>query len=218
MSLFLLIENWLERIFSGTFKIFKSSLEPVEIISALKKEMDIRSSMVSKTKTITPNLFFVEISEADAPRLLAPASSLHKTLLAAIQSHASSQSYAFQTPPEITISHSPNIKKGDCKIQSEFTNSTTAPNAYLHIGSRNIQLQKGATTIGRGKSAHIIINDTSVSRIHAKITWDGSTATIEDLSSTNGTWVNSHKITHNKLIDNSKIKIGETEIIFTQSP
>ena len=50
-------------------------------------------------------------------------------------------------------------------------------------------LSEGRQTIGRSSSTDIHLNYPSVSRSHATITVDGSTVTVEDLGSRNGTRV-----------------------------
>ena len=52
---------------------------------------------------------------------------------------------------------------------------------------------EGARTIGR-EGADITIEDDQVSRTHARVSVAGDTVTIEDLGSTNGTFVNGEKI------------------------
>jgi two-component system, NtrC family, response regulator AtoC len=49
-------------------------------------------------------------------------------------------------------------------------------------------------TIGRGDSVEVAIEDTSISRAHAKIVWERGVLKIEDLGSRNGTWVRGERI------------------------
>jgi DNA-binding winged helix-turn-helix (wHTH) protein len=55
-------------------------------------------------------------------------------------------------------------------------------------------LLQGSTVIGRTEDADIHIDKTEVSRCHAMITVQGTTAIIEDLGSKNGTFVNGHQV------------------------
>ncbi len=67
----------------------------------------------------------------------------------------------------------------------------------------------GETTLGRGTNADIQINEDGVSRRHAKIVRaaDG-TSKIEDLESTNGTFVNGKRIDLEVLREGDRIRIG----------
>lgn len=64
--------------------------------------------------------------------------------------------------------------------------------------------------IGRSADANITVKEHNVSRRHAKITFKGDKAHIEDLGSTNGTFVNSERITSVDLEDGDLISIGKT--------
>lgn len=59
----------------------------------------------------------------------------------------------------------------------------------LRIGHRRYVLSDGVNTVGREPSSTVCINDSSVSRGHARITIDNGNATLEDLNSKNGTQV-----------------------------
>lgn len=59
-------------------------------------------------------------------------------------------------------------------------------------GSR--PLAQGSNVIGRTEDADIRLDRTEVSRCHAMITVQGTTAIIEDLGSKNGTFVNGHQV------------------------
>lgn len=66
--------------------------------------------------------------------------------------------------------------------------------------------------IGRGSDLDMVLVEDMVSRRHARITTHGGEFTIEDLGSTNGTFVNGEKISRAKLKDGDRILVG-TSII-----
>ncbi len=51
-----------------------------------------------------------------------------------------------------------------------------------------------ANTIGRAITNDIPLNDTFLSSEHALLEWDGSTWVVEDLGSTNGSWLNGREL------------------------
>jgi diguanylate cyclase (GGDEF)-like protein len=71
-------------------------------------------------------------------------------------------------------------------------------------------LGHGVFEIGRSAKSDLPIDQESISRQHARITYDGQRHWIEDLGSTNGTFVNDH--THKKcaLRDGDQIKLGRS--------
>ncbi|HZH03995.1 MAG TPA: DUF4388 domain-containing protein [Myxococcaceae bacterium] len=62
--------------------------------------------------------------------------------------------------------------------------------------------------IGRSSELDMVLVEDMVSRKHAKIALTGGKITIEDLGSTNGTFVNGEKIKHARLKDGDRILIG----------
>ena len=68
----------------------------------------------------------------------------------------------------------------------------------------------GELVVGRA-DAHVIVEDPAVSRRHAVVRLEGDRVTVEDLGSTNGTWVNGRRIegpTH--LGPGDVLQIGES--------
>ena len=62
--------------------------------------------------------------------------------------------------------------------------------------------------IGRSSELDIVLVEDMVSRKHAKITLTGSKITIEDLGSTNGTFVNGEKVKSSRLKEGDRILVG----------
>jgi DNA-binding winged helix-turn-helix (wHTH) protein len=72
-----------------------------------------------------------------------------------------------------------------------------------------VLLSEGETLIGREPDAAVSIDSSKVSRHHARILIDGVTATLEDLGSKNGTFLNGERIeAHADLSDGDEIRIG----------
>ena len=62
--------------------------------------------------------------------------------------------------------------------------------------------------IGRSSELDIVLVEDMVSRKHAKITLAGGKITIEDLGSTNGTFVNGEKVKTSRLKEGDRILVG----------
>ena len=65
----------------------------------------------------------------------------------------------------------------------------------LRIGARSFPLLEGENLIGRDEKATVLIDAPGISRLHARLTIAGQSATIEDLGSKNGTFVGTRRIT-----------------------
>ncbi|GAB4275223.1 MAG: hypothetical protein Kow0080_24390 [Candidatus Promineifilaceae bacterium] len=80
-----------------------------------------------------------------------------------------------------------------------------------HQNDETFTLQEGITTIGRSEQNDIAIADPEVSRRHAHITFQNGAFLLEDLGSTNGTFVNGRRLnTPTPLKDGDIIYLGET--------
>lgn len=77
--------------------------------------------------------------------------------------------------------------------------------------NQTYDLTKDITTLGRDITNDIVINDPEVSRHHLRITRNVDGCTLEDLGSTNGTFVNGQRISGSRPLNNGDmIGLGET--------
>jgi len=77
-----------------------------------------------------------------------------------------------------------------------------------------VQVDESAV-IGRGRGCHIVFDDATVSKEHARLRVDGRSLSIEDLHSTNGTLVNGKAIDGpTPLRRGDRIAIGPNVIVF----
>jgi hypothetical protein len=73
------------------------------------------------------------------------------------------------------------------------------------------ELNKDIITLGRDITNDIVINDPEVSRHHCRMTRGGGGYTLEDLGSTNGTFVNGQRLTGARpLAGGDMVGLGET--------
>ena len=71
--------------------------------------------------------------------------------------------------------------------------------------------------IGRDSTNEIVINDAEVSRRHAHLTFQGGKYVLEDLGSTNGTFVNGIRLdSPRRLSSGDLIRVGETQLRYEQ--
>ena len=75
-------------------------------------------------------------------------------------------------------------------------------------GKRGIlELHKPVITIGRGNANDLVLNDSSVSRLHAVVKLTGNSITIADRSSTNGVVLNGERISNETELKNGDIAV-----------
>lgn len=72
-----------------------------------------------------------------------------------------------------------------------------------------------AFAIGRSPDCDVVLDEDTVSKRHARIDWLGNVAELEDLGSSNGTFVNGQKVTARvRLEDNDALDFGNVQVFF----
>jgi FHA domain-containing protein len=100
-------------------------------------------------------------------------------------------------------------------LDSDFEPRLVVENAPGHDTGLAYDLAGGAT-LGRGE-VEIQLDDPFASSRHARITRQGRTLVIEDLGSTNGTYLNEEPLTGPQpLHEGDRIRIGDCEFLYTQ--
>lgn len=74
---------------------------------------------------------------------------------------------------------------------------------------KKLDIQQGRYVIGRSDDTDMMISSKEVSRHHAAIEYDGTTCFVQDLESTNGTFVNDRPIKKHTLHAGDQITIGD---------
>jgi pSer/pThr/pTyr-binding forkhead associated (FHA) protein len=72
-------------------------------------------------------------------------------------------------------------------------------------------LPNSMKTIGRAPRADFVVDAALVSRVHCRLTFNESGLGVEDLDSTNGTWVNGRKVARAALLAGDKLRVGRVE-------
>ncbi len=76
-----------------------------------------------------------------------------------------------------------------------------------------VELDPNYTTIGRGLTATVRINDEGISRTHAAITVDKGVYYLSDAGSTNGTFANGERVDKYPLREGDKIQLGAASVL-----
>jgi hypothetical protein len=208
-------ERGLERAVNGAFaKTFKSGLQPVEITSALRRELDTKAVVVARDRILVPNKFTVRLSRGDYDRMADLGPTLVDELVQQVQRHAAAQHYAFAGGISVKLKADENLGVGNIEIDSVNVKGSVAWTPVLDVNGKRHPITKSRTIIGRGSDADITVDDTGISRKHVEILWDGKRGQVNDLGSTNGSKLNGNPVHKAPLEPDSLIEIGRTRILF----
>jgi DNA-binding winged helix-turn-helix (wHTH) protein len=101
-----------------------------------------------------------------------------------------------------------------CGPRSQEAGPGAGPLWCLVVAGQRCELSPGENVLGREPNATVLIDHTSVSRRHARVSVGGADAVIEDLGSRNGTFVNGQRVEAPlKLRDGDVIGLGPVTIV-----
>jgi hypothetical protein len=226
-------EQRLEQLISGAFaRAFRSAVQPVEIASALAREVDNSAQILSRDRRIVPNEFHVELSAADHERLGGLGPALDDELIALLKEPAAGQSYVFTGPVTVRLEQADDLTTGRFRVRSKAVArvSQAGPDptetqvrratAILDVNGERLPLAAPGIVVGRGNDADLRVNDPGVSRRHAEFRVaedaNGPRVSVHDLGSTNGVLVNGRRVEDATLADGAVIRLGNTTLTFHQ--
>lgn len=213
------VERGLEKLVSGAFaKSFRGGVQPIEIVAALKRELDSRAVVVQRDRILAPHAYTVGLSAQDFSQLNSHGTVLIAELVDAVRDYANRQRYSFAAPVTVTLAAAADIPNGVVRVTSQALDAVAEWQPALDINGTTIYLTESESIIGRGGTATVVINDGGASRNHARIVWNGKAAGLEDLQSTNGTLLNGQRVSASPLEQGDVIEIGGTRIIFRILP
>lgn len=213
------VERSLERAVNGAFaRTFRSGVQPVEIGSALKRELDIGAVVVDRDRVLAPNRFIVRVSRQDAERLLRMGDTLEAELRGIVLKHAKQQNYQLLGDADVEIRSDDSLTAGVLQVDASQVEGRVNWIAAIDVDGVRHELPKGVTVVGRGSDAGIRISDSAASRRHLEFVWDGTNGIARDLGSTNGSKIDGQRFREAKLTAGTVITIGQTALRFGLVP
>jgi len=83
---------------------------------------------------------------------------------------------------------------------------------------KEIPVGAAMVKIGRVPDNTVMIDNPAVSSHHARVFRDGDSFVLEDLQSTNGTFVNDNRVTRHTLANGDTIAVGKHRLVFERGP
>jgi hypothetical protein len=113
-------ERGLERAVNGAFaKTFRSGLKPVEITSALRRELDTKAVIVARDRILVPNRFTVRLSPADYDTMTELGPTLTDEFVLQVERHATAQHYNFAGGISVDLAADDKVGEGVVAIDSQ---------------------------------------------------------------------------------------------------
>lgn len=181
------------RVVEDTFaRIFPAALEPAQVGRKL-----IAAQAAAPTDT-----YLVRVHPVDYARFAADRAFLEARWSAMLRESAPGRE-----SPHAILHEDPEIVAGSVRIEA-LVDDRPAVLALVHSGE-TIALFDGLR-IGRADDNDVTIPDGRASRHHARIVADGDGFAIEDLESSNGTFVDGVRVRRARLHAGASVVVGET--------
>ena len=228
MSVLDRFEKSVEGAVNGVFSKFGSKdLQPVDLSSALEREIDNEAMPVGRDRTVAPNEYRFKLSTPDFDHIEQWGSeTLADELADNLTNYARSQHYAFVGPVVVIFEEDLDLAKGSFKLTAASVQGNAVPVTtdeqsqdcpLLEINGSQYLLTKEKKILGRGSGCDIVIDDPGISRKHLEIDVTPNGVIARDLGSTNGTYVEGHQVPAATLLDGNTITIGRTRILYWAS-
>lgn len=234
MGIFDRFENAVEKGVNNVFsKVFRSGLKPVDISSALFRVMDDQTQVPEEASPetanpVAPNVFIVRVSPSDLESLSEDGlEAITEELVRNATDHAAEQNYVLAGPVSVTFEASEDETAGMLEVFAEVKRGSVAPatgatpsptHPIIDVDGEKWLLTEEVTVIGRSSQADIQVDDSGISRKHAEFRITPTGVILTDLGSTNGTYVEGHRVEAASLLDGNQITIGRTRILFWTHP
>jgi len=227
MSWFARIEQACAAFIERTFaKTFPSDLEPSQIARKLVTTMETRTRG-DEGHMLAPGAYLVYVNPDDFARLAEHRAYLEREWAELLRDMAARVGvYFFDGGPNVEMISRDSVPLGvaDVAVASDVTISipnapaTTPPKRYhlrmmKGVPAYGVYFIEGSATIGRSEESDIFLVDPSVSRNHATLCVEDGHVEVEDLHSTNGTFVNGERLTGvRRVVSGDVLAFGNTQM------
>jgi hypothetical protein len=231
------VERFFERLVERpSARIFRTRLQPVQILRRIERAMESERGAEGR-RGLVPDQFVVHIHPEDLVGLTSP-EQVAAELASGALTFARSHGYALRDRPRVTLQPDPALRPGEVDVDAVLSPAPEAPvgEQPLDTGTRVFEVpvvrapdvvievqepNRAARTvpasgapirIGRGPDCELVLQDSRVSRRHARLSARNGVLVLTDLDSTNGTRVNGHRVSEVVLGAGDRILIGETTL------
>lgn len=242
MSALSRFEQFMESMVEGSVaRLFRNPVQPVEIARRLERAMESQQT-IGVRGVLVPNVYRVFLNPQDFSAFQPIQAEMEREMAAYLSELASERNFSLLEHPRVDLAADPAVPRHSIQVVAETVSAqpgttavtqvmsvTTLQKVRPHIqnsarlllyradGPQIIPLDSTQFTLGRGLDNDIILEDTRVSRHHAQLRYKARRFWLNDLDSTNGTFVNGERVQAEKALrDTDVISLGGLELTFRE--
>ena len=229
-------EELAERLVEGTsLRLLGARLQPVSLARALARAAD-SAQAVSDQGLIIPSRFRLLLHTRDLSALAPYQQSLERNLGTYLDELARERSWRLLAPPRVVLSLGDRVAPGRVRAEPIVCGEPAADNALalsgatvpLRLGGlaptppprsslalltasgeRILTIERLPLRIGRALENDLVLEDARASRRHALIDQHQGRLYVQDLESTNGTFVNGQRVERCLLAHGDELRLGD---------
>lgn len=211
------LEQALARVIDGGIAaVFRLSVQPADIGRRLEHAL-LGSRRTSMGQVIGANQYVVTLHPDDFAAFASWETALARELENWLADVAFRYGVTMLAPPQVVVEADTGVGRHAVRVAADYSAapetraSKHGPVARLIPLSQQgdvIVLSDVETSVGRASSNTLLISAAEVSREHARLRRDGNTLEVQDLGSTNGTWINGERVTHHRARSGDEIAFG----------
>jgi len=234
-----LLERLLER---PSARLFGTRLQPIQIQRRIERAME-RERQSQGDRIVVPDRYVVQIAPDDLAGLADLAEAVAAELADAVLVFARGHGYHLAARPSVALVANARMTRGDVRVGASYqppeagaadevvsegtivfeVPAIRAPLATLHARGRDgrerdVRLDGTPLTIGRSSDNGLALDDSRVSRHHARLRARHGMLILTDLDSTNGVRVNGVRVAEVALGVGDQIEIGDTILVVDAVP
>jgi len=237
MSALARFESFMENMVEGSVaRLFRSPVHPSEIAKRLERAMEA-NQLISVRRVIVPNLYRAYLNPQDMQAFVNVRAEMEREMATYLADLAQERGFTMLEHPRVELTEDAGVQRRSIQVVAETSSAAPAnpttqtqiiqsaqavqPRARLLLnmptGMHVIPLESTMLTLGRGLNNDIILEDTRVSRHHAQLRYRARRFWVNDLGSTNGTYVNGDPVQEQALSDGDVLSFGGLELVFKEA-
>jgi len=198
VNVFARIELACARVVEDAFaRVFPSALDPAQIGRRL----------VATAQAVPGDLYLVRVHPSDYARFAGDRDFLEKRWSAILREALTD---GRRETARVVLDEDADVVAGSLAIEAVLEERTQALSLEKPDGQR-VPLTDGLT-IGRASDNGLVLRDARASRKHARIIADGTGWSVEDIGSSNGTYVDGGQVRRARLERGQVVTIGDTPL------